>query len=212
MLDLIARSHCLACDCASSAVLCPDCAPDLDGPLRSLPTRHTLLACAVALGAYTGAIGALVRRAKFQTDTRAARLLCTSLNDALASGVPTLPDVVVPVPTTPWRLAARGFHLPAQLAAVASPHFGAPVARLLRRRWGLAQGGRGYAARLAAGDQLFAIAGPVAGHVLLVDDVVTSGATLHAAAAELLAAGASSVSSLVLGAAGPLRRVRVGVS
>jgi len=212
VLDLIADSCCLGCDTASPTALCAECAAEMEGPLRALPTRHTLLTHAVALGAYAGPIGALVRRAKFQHDLRAVGLLCRSLDAALAGGVPALPDAVVPVPTTPWRVAARGFHLPDRLAAIAAPHFGAPVVRPLRRRWGPAQAGRTYGARLLAGDGLFSLAHPVAGHVLLVDDVVTSGTSVHAAAAELLAAGASAVSLVVLGAAGPLRRVPVGIS
>ena len=68
VLDLIAESRCLGCDCASPASLCAECAAELEAPLRALPTRHTLLTHAVALGAYAGPIGTLVRRAKFQHD------------------------------------------------------------------------------------------------------------------------------------------------
>ena len=99
-----------------------------------------------------------------------------------------------------------------RLAEVAAPHFGAPIVPALRRRWGPAQAGRSFGERLVAGDALFTLAHEVSGHVLLVDDVVTSGSTAHAAAAELLCAGASAVSLVVLGAAGPLRRVPVGIS
>lgn len=212
MLDLIADAVCLGCECPSPTELCPECVPELEGGLRALPTHRTLLAHAVALGPYAGPVGALVRRAKFQHDRRAVRRLCRALDEALSAGVPVLPDVIVPVPTTPWRVAVRGFHLPDRLAEVAAPHFGAPIVPALRRRWGPAQAGRSFGERLVAGDALFTLAHEVSGHVLLVDDVVTSGSTAHAAAAELLCAGASAVSLVVLGAAGPLRRVPVGIS
>lgn len=213
MLDLVAIRECLGCGGAvDREPLCAECAPALAGRLVPLATRHTLLTEAWALGAYTGPIGTLVRRAKFSLDDRAVDLLTGGLRRALAGGFALRPDVLVPVPTTPWRLAWRGFHLPELLAEEAARATGAPIVPLLRRRWGSAQAGRSHTERLQAGAELFTARGPAAGHVLLIDDVATSGATLHGAAAELLAAGATSVSCLVLAAAGPLRRVAVGFS
>jgi predicted amidophosphoribosyltransferase len=213
VLDLLATTTCLGCETEATTALCPSCAVDLEGPLRTLPTRRTLLHSAHALGPYNGTIGTLVRRAKFESDRRAARLLRAALDRALATPLEgPAPTTIVAVPTTPWRLALRGFHLPEELATAAAARLGAPVLPLLRRRWGLAQAARTWEERLRAGDDLFAVRLPVEGPVLLIDDVVTSGTTLHAAAAELLAAGATSVSALVLAAAGPLRRVAVGIS
>ncbi|GDX78901.1 competence protein ComF [Deltaproteobacteria bacterium] len=212
MLDLVATRECLACASGGEAVLCPDCAGEIGARLKALPARNTLFSAAWSLGAYSGAIGALVRRAKFNLDLRAADLLVEQLQSALREGFPAPVDAVVYVPTTPWRLMWRGFHLPERLAEVAADAAGVPVVPALRRTWGLAQAGRTHAERVAAGAELFRVRFPVSGHVLLVDDVLTSGASAHGAAAELLVAGATSVSCLVLAAAGPLRRVPVGIS
>ena len=212
MLDLVASRTCLGCAASTAgAPLCPDCAPEAEGRLRPIPTRRTLFASAWSIGDYAGPVGALVRHCKFGHDMRAAEVLEASLGRALEAGLPATVSTVVAVPTTPWRLLWRGFHLPERLAAVVSARLGAPVAASLRRRWSLAQAGRSFEARVDAGSRLFEARGAVAGHVLLVDDVLTSGASLHGAAAELLAAGATSVSCLVLAAAGPLRRVPVGI-
>lgn len=212
MLDLVATRECLACNSGGASILCPDCMGEIGGQLKAMPTRNTLFSAAWSLGAYSGAIGALVRRAKFNLDLRAADLLVEQLRFAVREGFPAPLDAVVYVPTTPWRLMWRGFHLPERLAEVAAAAAGAPVVPALRRRWGFAQAGRTHADRLAAGAELFRVRFPVSGNVLLVDDVLTSGASAHAAAAELLVAGATSVSCLVLAASGPLRRVPVGIS
>jgi ComF family protein len=213
MLDLVAIRECVGCGAAVDwAPLCGECGSVLRAELLPLATRHTLLARAWAVGAYTGPLGALVRRAKFSLDERAVDLLAAGLRHALLPGLGVAVDRIVPVPTTPWRLAWRGFHLPERLAEEAARATGAPVEPLLRRRWGLAQAGRSYEDRVAASTDLFEARAPARGHVLVVDDVATSGATLHGAAAELLTAGATSVSCLVLAAAGSLRRVPVGVS
>ncbi|MSQ02016.1 MAG: ComF family protein [Myxococcales bacterium] len=213
MLDLIAVRDCIACQGGlDDAGLCDACGDELQATLHPLATRHTLFANAWAIGTYAGTIGALVRRAKFDHDQRASALLVGLLRHALRDGLPAAVNAVVPIPTTPWRIALRGFHLPEQLGEVVVETTGAPMRWALRRRWGGAQARRSFQERLDAGDSLFSPVGTVAGHVLLVDDVVTSGASAHAAAAELIAAGATSVSCLVLAAAGPLRRVRVGFS
>ncbi len=213
MLDLIAVPDCFACRVELEATgLCERCASELQATLHPLATRNTLLANAWAIGTYAGTIGALVRRSKFDHDQHASALLVGLLRHALKDGLPTKVDLVVPVPTTPWRVALRGFHLPEQLGDVVVEVTGAPMRWALRRRWGGAQARRNFQERLDAGDSLFSPVGTVAGHVVLVDDVVTSGASVHAAAAELLASGATSVSCVVLAAAGPLRRVRVGFS
>ncbi len=213
MLDLVAIRECLSCGGEVDAEpLCGDCAYALSARLTPLHTRNTLMRHGFAIGAYSGPIGALVRRAKFSLDTRAVELLAEAMRRALGEGLGFTPDRIVPIPTTPWRLAQRGFHLPERLADEVAAHTGAPIDTVLRRRWGKAQAARTFAERLAAGGDLFVPRRATSGHVLVVDDVLTSGATLHGAAAELLAAGATSVSCLVLAAAGPLRRVPVGIS
>jgi ComF family protein len=113
-------------------------------------------------------------------------------------------DLVVPVPVHAERERRRGYDQADLIASVAASHLGLPSVRALeRRRATVAQFelGRGERASNVAG--AFVVgplgAGLVDGPwVLLVDDVVTTGATMGAAAGPLLAAGATAVIGVAL--------------
>jgi ComF family protein len=111
-------------------------------------------------------------------------------------------DVVVPVPLHFWRQCRRGFNQSLLLAQTLGRELGLPVAaRLLARpRAGRRQVGLGRAERLRALAGCFAAPpGRTRGlRVLLVDDVMTTGATLQACAAALRRAGAASVLGCVV--------------
>jgi ComF family protein len=120
-------------------------------------------------------------------------------------GVPALLEatqLVVPVPLARERLAERGFNQALELARGLAPERTA-ANLLLRLRLTQPQ------ASLAKKDRQANVAGAFAvdplrvaevqgRHVLLVDDVMTSGASLHACALALRAAGASWVGAVVL--------------
>ena len=125
------------------------------------------------------------------------RLMAARLNDpATGEAAPLL----VPVPLHRWRLWRRGFNQAALLAQViASAGKGEVlVDALVRRRRTPSLGGLGRDARervlsgaiVAARRRLSTLRGR---RVILVDDVLTSGATTRACVAALLEAGASSV-------------------
>jgi predicted amidophosphoribosyltransferase len=113
--------------------------------------------------------------------------------------------VVAPVPLHRWRLLTRRYNQSALLAREVARLTGLAMCPdlLVRRRRTASQEGRNRDARFAN------VAGAIAVHsrrrswlagrpVLLVDDVMTSGATLAASAEACLAAGAGPVSILVL--------------
>lgn len=111
-------------------------------------------------------------------------------------------DWLVPVPLALPRLRERGFNQAWELAR--QLHAGkANAGLLLRVRAGDAQHALGRDARLRNLKGAFApdplrrsqLEGK---RVLLIDDVMTTGATLHASAAALRGAGVASVSALVL--------------
>jgi len=108
-------------------------------------------------------------------------------------------DVVTWVPLSPKRRARRGYDQARALAVVVARQHGLPARPLLRRVRDL-----GPQARRAGADRREAMRGmfrsirrDVAERVLLVDDVLTTGATASACASALQDAGAEEVSLLV---------------
>lgn len=130
------------------------------------------------------------------------RALVAPLADALAGLVrPPAGAVITWAPTTPERIRRRGFDHAELLARALARRWGVPCRGLLRRVAGDAQAGRGAAARW--GNPAFRVAGPaVGGPAVVVDDVVTTGATLGAAACALRDAGAVPVVGVVVARAG----------
>lgn len=96
---------------------------------------------------------------------------------------------VVPVPTSAFRTRARGFDPAAELAAALAGRAGLPLNPCLARRGTGRQVGRRRAERLGRPPRIEARA-PVPRGALLVDDVLTTGATIAACARALRAAGA----------------------
>jgi ComF family protein len=114
-------------------------------------------------------------------------------------------DWLVPVPSHPVRLWQRGYNPAAWLAQALSRRTRVPlrVDGLVKTRFSRTQAGRDFGARQANVTGSFAVSRPaqrsLAGKaVMLVDDVYTTGATLEACAAALLAAGARRVDAVTL--------------
>ncbi len=160
-----------------------------------------------ALLDYDGAGRELVARLKYRN--------CRSSVPFLAAGMAALvgagrPDVVTWAPTTPARLRTRGFDQAEVLARRMARELRVPCRRLLRRAPGPAQTGRDAAARLS-GPTFVARRALHGERVVLVDDVVTTGATVSAAARLLHQAGAGEVHVVAAARTSPSRRhVRTG--
>lgn len=186
-LSLLAPPFCAACrmPVARRAVLC--------GPCRSavghLPA-HAISLAGLEVWApvrYEGPARAVVRGLKFA----GALALADHMAAAIAARAPTglLAAPLVPVPSPPDRRRRRGFCHAELLAAALGRRSGLPImAPLMRQDARVRQVGRARAERLRAPPRFRALRGGF-GPVVLVDDVVTTGATVRAASESLREAG-----------------------
>lgn len=153
-------------------------------------------------------LGLVTCGAPFRYDDGAAGLLVPLKNrqrrDVVAwcatelAALPRPPslEVVTWAPTSAARRRERGFDQAELLARALARRWDLPCRALLRRRAGPAQAGAGAAARRTHPG--FVTIRRVPGHVAVVDDVATTGATLTAAGRALRLGGAVAVHGLVV--------------
>jgi predicted amidophosphoribosyltransferase len=157
---------------------------------------------------YRSGLGAAVRRAKADRDRRVAAVLARHFGRRQAALVPRLPGLaVVPVPS-PWtRRLTRGFSLTHLMARHLASAAGVPLEACLRMAPGQRQ------ARLGRRERRSNLAGRLTARAaapaicVLVDDVVTTGATAERCAEELVCEGAREVWLFTLCAAAARERV-----
>lgn len=170
---------------------CPRCGAGRAGPAcAECDGKEILFAGATALGRYEGEFREAVLRLKF----RGARHLAEELGRRLAARIERRFDVVTPVPMSRWKLLFRGYNAAELLAERVARHAELPFrAGLLRKvRRTRPQADLALEARLANPRGAYR-SKPVRGLVLLVDDVLTTGATANACTEALRAAGAAEV-------------------
>jgi predicted amidophosphoribosyltransferase len=189
MLELLFPTRCVVCD-EVGASPCRSCSQRLR-PAGAVRVPPGLDSCA-ALLLYEGATRQMITALKYRNRRSALPRLATALT---ALSLPVV-DEVVWAPTSDARRRSRGFDQAELLARAVGRRLRLPCRRTLRRVSAVAQTGRSLAARLDG--PVFAATGTVSTRVLLIDDVVTTGATLSAAARALRAAGAWQVHGLVL--------------
>jgi ComF family protein len=150
--------------------------------------------------AYEGKARAALLRLKKTPDTRLAEAFARLMLAALVAENAKTFDALVPVPASAGRLKERGFNQAELLAVRLAALLGAPVlSEALMRRDSLAQHTLDRRKRMQNAKAAYAIneAASVNGkNVLLVDDVITTGATIATCGALLLEAGARSVTAV----------------
>ncbi len=187
--------------------LCGDALPSSSGDSRCRRCRRIAPVFSIARsgGRYDGELRAIVHAFKYEgrrvLARPLARVMCESSADVLTGA-----DAVVPVPLHPRRAWQRGFNQADDLAR----ETGLPVWRMLRRRrHGPPQvqlpAARRHANVRHAYERAWSVRlfpwmrGRLRGSVIvLVDDVMTTGATLNACAGVLLRAGAREVRALTV--------------
>jgi len=216
LADLFYPQWCVGCGRRASDVLCRACfdaLPEVGRPSCArcgLPTAFETFVCeecknvdfgfesARAPLRYQGAGKELVHALKYGGYTRVVEKVAAPLMlGALDGG--TRFDAVVPVPLHRSRLRKRGFNQAKLLARGVASRINAPVSDTLEVvRSTRDQVELSAAERRANVAGAYAVKGPVAGRILLVDDVFTTGATMSACARTLVQAGAGEVHALSL--------------
>jgi ComF family protein len=183
-------------------VACPHCAlplpadADAGQPCGRCQRRRPPLQLAAAAFVYGAPVDGLLRRFKFHQDLAAGRLLAELMCQPMAT-LPQ-PDALMPVPLHRARLRRRGYDQALELARPLATALQLPLCQGLRRvRATAPQSELDAAARRRNLKAAFVAKGPLPQHVALVDDVMTTGATLHAAAIALRRAGVQRVDAWV---------------
>ncbi|MCF6179068.1 MAG: ComF family protein [Geopsychrobacter sp.] len=180
--------HCSCCalpfaSTTGSSHLCADC-------LRRRPVYTTVSAA----GLYGGALKIAVQRFKYagsvDLDRPLGQLLLARLPDLSGD------ETIIPVPLHPARLRQRGYNQSLLLARVLAHKLRFPLEHSLLQRNidGHSQQGLSAKARAINLASAFSAQGPLQGRsFLLIDDVMTTGATVGACTTALLKAGATAV-------------------
>jgi ComF family protein len=211
VLDLAFPARCAGCG-RDGAPLCPACEPALDARLGlppgvpiglpgDLPADLLQLEwCAPFVGTVRRALHDLKYAGEQRLAEPLGRAVARRWAKAAAGG-----DLIVNVPVHDARLRRRGYDQAALIALVAARELGLPHASILRRtRATTAQFDLGRVDRAGNVRGAFALVPGGPSHalvdrwVVLVDDVVTTGATLSACARPLLDAGALGVSAIAV--------------
>ena len=187
-----ARTACPRCYAPYGWLVCTECW-DTDLGLDA----------AVAVGLLERPLSRAVTLYKDAFEKRLAEVLGELLAEAVVarwSGSATdthrIAEVIVPVPASARAVRRRGYDHALLLAESVSRHTGVPCEPMLRHVRSADQRALSRADRLANAAGAFEVAseaGRVLDRVLIIDDVLTTGATMKAAAAALRGAGATEV-------------------
>lgn len=208
----LAPPQCIKCG-AEGAVLCGGCSAGLPAfgqhcwrCNRLSPGCRTCETCrhsgspthVYIFTDHDGLARSLLSAYKFGHQRAAAPVIARLMAGALT--LPSKDYLLVPVPTATGRVRQRGFDHAALLVKHIAHELKMPSAHVLRRLGQSRQLGARREDRLRQLGSSFAVKTPglIAGRrILLIDDVVTTGGTLVAAARVLRAAGAAQVDALV---------------
>lgn len=180
---------------------CPTCArPTLNGETcgACLKKPPAFERCCAAL-VYAPPADILIQRLKYGGELALAGLLADLLMTELDRE--DLPQAILPMPMHPRRLGERGFNQAVEIGRRLSQRLGIPLllADCQRIRNTPAQVGLDYAARQRNLRGAFACGQTLRGqHIALLDDVMTSGASLNALAQAARLAGATRIEAWVV--------------
>lgn len=214
-LSLLAPQRCHWCGAPAADAACAGCRESLPWnepacracalPLAAGPTGSTCAACLAdappqdrswTAFRYAEPVARQIVRLKFRGQLAPAHVLGALMAEQLARRPEPLPELLLPVPLHPRRLRARGYNQALELGRELSRRLSIPLLPAAARR---VQATREQT-RLDAGARrgnvrgAFAVGEAVRGrHVALLDDVITTGATVAELARAARAAGATRI-------------------
>lgn len=223
LLETLSPTRCVCCErpgallcdaCRTRMVLidpvhaCPQCGAPFGGLLCTECRGEAMCtARCVAAAVFEGVPAKMVRAYKDGGERRLAALIADIMVDGVRRAEHTAPerfcgmlsqaDAVTFVSATAEAFARRGFDHMEAIARILTQRTGASYLDALVKRGRADQRRLGRAGRRMQAAGAYEVIAPVQGaRILLLDDVVTTGATLNAAASALLSAGAQQVDAL----------------
>ncbi|WP_395338726.1 ComF family protein [Ningiella sp. W23] len=193
------HKHCYICRQSSAAIVCEYCNKDIALPhfttlgtdLLNTPTirKHLVLPYyheLHAIGEYKGVLKQLINKLKFSNQMLACQVLHHFFEIYVLQRlrqVSELPDALVPIPLSKWRYAKRGYNQARELAKAISSETDIPILdALVKHTHTRAQSELSREQRLQNVEGVFSLAQVInCSHIALVDDVMTTGATINSA-------------------------------
>jgi len=148
---------------------------------------------------YASPIDFFIQRLKFNGQLNYARLLgklmAIELSDRYSATGSELPDLIIPVPLHPARLRERGFNQALELARPIAARFNIPIdyKSCLRIRETAKQSDLPAKSRRQNVKGAFQICGLQADHVVIIDDVMTTGCTVNEFASKIRGTGVTRI-------------------
>ena len=206
IMEFLAPRSCVFCGEPSEGgeqSICTGCFADL--PWNEVPVSPTpgIFEASIAMLHYSFPVDVAIKALKF----RRKLFYAPAFAEILCAAKPLLPpdiDAVLPVPLHWRRKALRGFNQATEFTRPIAKSLGVPLVRNVRRKRATPfQSGLDAAERARNLRSAFTITRPdPRTHVLIIDDVVTTGATARALAKLLLSSGVTKVSVLAVARAG----------
>lgn len=206
IMDFLAPRSCVFCGEPGKVgehSICTGCFADL--PWIETPVAPTpeIFEVSIAMLHYSFPIDVAIKALKF----RRKLFYVPALVEILGAAKPLLPsdiDAVLSVPLHWRRKAMRGFNQATEFARPIAKSLGVPLVRNVRRKRATPfQSGLDAAERARNLQDAFEVTRPdPRTHVLIIDDVVTTGATAKALGKRLLSSGVTKVSLLAVARAG----------
>lgn len=207
LLALLAPHVCSSCG-YEGVVLCASCIAGMtagESSMQQFTIQAAAQTCRVTcITSYTGLATALVHDLKFGRKIAAASVIADwmhkvfPLTDVSIGGSLNDSVIISPIPTSNSRVRQRGYDQAVLIGSAYARRCGLALQTVLVRTKNVRQVGSSRAVRLSQARYTLQPIKNVQGkHIILIDDVITTGATVQAAAQALYERGAKSVAAII---------------